>query len=91
MNVDQGFTDDDLRTYSDELAKLPPPSPAPDAVPAKFEQGRAATRKHRCGFCHNPSPWMREVGFSKTRVEPLAGAESMVVGLKRFRVTPSFA
>jgi hypothetical protein len=26
--------------------------------------------------------WMREVGFSKTRLEPLAGAESMVVGIK---------
>src|SRR6516225_2412619 len=26
--------------------------------------------------------WMREVGFSKTRVEPLVGAESMVMGLK---------
>src|SRR3954447_5240027 len=25
------FTDDDLRTYSDELAKLPPPSPPADA------------------------------------------------------------
>ncbi|MGY8662816.1 methyltransferase [Bradyrhizobium sp. UFLA05-109] len=26
--------------------------------------------------------WMREVGFSKTRVEPLVGAVSMVIGLK---------
>jgi hypothetical protein len=26
--------------------------------------------------------WMREVGFSKTRVEPLVGADSMVIGLK---------
>src|SRR3974390_2848505 len=26
--------------------------------------------------------WMREVGFSKTRVEQLVGAESMVIGLK---------
>jgi len=26
--------------------------------------------------------WMREVGFSKTRVEPLAGPDSMVIGLK---------
>jgi cytochrome c553 len=48
------FTDDDLRTYSDELAKLPPPVPPPGAEPAKFEQGRAAAQKHRCGFCHNP-------------------------------------
>ena len=48
------FTDDDLRTYSDELAKLTPPAPPPDADPAKFEQGRAAAGKYRCGFCHNP-------------------------------------
>src|SRR3979411_1190864 len=48
------FTDDDLRTYSDELAKLPPPAPPPDVEAAKFEQGRAAAQKHRCGFCHNP-------------------------------------
>ena len=26
--------------------------------------------------------WMREVGFSKTRVEPLPGPDSMVIGLK---------
>jgi O-methyltransferase domain/Dimerisation domain len=26
--------------------------------------------------------WMREVGFSKTRVEPLIGPDSMVIGLK---------
>jgi hypothetical protein len=26
--------------------------------------------------------WMREVGFSKTRVEPLAGPDSMVIGFK---------
>ena len=26
--------------------------------------------------------WMREVGFSKTRVEPLVGSDSMVIGLK---------
>ena len=48
------FTDDDLRTYSDELAKLLPPAPTPSTEPALFEQGRAATQKYRCGFCHNP-------------------------------------
>jgi hypothetical protein len=26
--------------------------------------------------------WMREAGFSQTRVEPLAGADSMVVAIK---------
>jgi cytochrome c553 len=49
------FTDDDLRTFSDELAKLPPPTPPPDgAEPARLERGRAAAQRHRCGFCHNP-------------------------------------
>jgi hypothetical protein len=28
------------------------------------------------------SGWMKEAGFSETRVEPLEGAESMVVGIK---------
>ena len=49
------FTDDDLRTFSDELAKLPPPTPPTEgAEPARLEKGRAAAQRHRCGFCHNP-------------------------------------
>ena len=49
------FTDDDLRTFSDELAKLPPPTPpAEGAEPARLEKGRAAAQRHRCDFCHNP-------------------------------------
>jgi cytochrome c553 len=49
------FTDDDLRTFSDELAKLPPPTPpAEGAEPARLEKGHAAAQRHRCGFCHNP-------------------------------------
>jgi cytochrome c553 len=49
------FTDDDLRLFSEEIAKLAPPTPPTDgAVPARLERGRAATQRHRCGFCHNP-------------------------------------
>ena len=49
------FTDDDLRTFSDELAKLPPPTPpAEGAEAARLDKGRAAAQRHRCGFCHNP-------------------------------------
>ena len=49
------FTDDDLRTFSDEIAKLPPPTPpAEGAEPARLEKGRTAAQRHRCGFCHNP-------------------------------------
>jgi cytochrome c553 len=49
------FSDDDLRSVSETLAKLPPPSPPADNPDtAKFDEGRAAAQKHRCGFCHNP-------------------------------------
>ena len=49
------LTDDDLRTFSDYIAKLPPPLPPPvGGDPAKVEQGRAAAQVHRCGLCHNP-------------------------------------
>lgn len=51
----QDFTDDDLRLFADEIAKLPPPMPPADgAVPARLERGREAAQRHRCGFCHNP-------------------------------------
>jgi cytochrome c553 len=50
------FTDDDLRLFSDEIAKLPPPAPPDGVTPdaALIEKGRAAAQHHRCGFCHNP-------------------------------------
>jgi len=51
----QGLTDDDLRQFSDFIAKLPAPKPpqgAPDA--ARIERGRALAQSHRCGFCHSP-------------------------------------
>ena len=51
----EGMTDDDLRAFSDEIAKLPPPvPPAEGAEPARVEKGRTAAARHRCGFCHNP-------------------------------------
>jgi cytochrome c553 len=51
----KGFTDDDLRAFSAELAKLPPPAPprdAPDA--ARFARGQALAEKWHCTVCHNP-------------------------------------
>jgi hypothetical protein len=30
----------------------------------------------------NCSAWMRDAGFKETRVEPLCGPDSMVVGIK---------
>jgi cytochrome c553 len=48
------LTDNDLRAFSDELAKLPPPVAVEPADPARMEKGRALSARHRCGFCHNP-------------------------------------
>ena len=48
------FTDDDLRAFSDFLAKLPSPQPpqdAPDA--ARMQSGRALITQYRCNSCHN--------------------------------------
>ena len=50
----KGLTDDDLRSFSDELAKLPAPVAVGPADPARMEEGRALSARHRCGFCHNP-------------------------------------
>jgi cytochrome c553 len=51
----KGFTDDDLRAFSEFLSKLPPPPPmlqdTPDA--ARMQSGRALITEHRCNSCHN--------------------------------------
>ena len=50
----KSFTDDDLRMFSDNLAKLPPPQPPSDAGdPARIAAGRALITQHRCNSCHN--------------------------------------
>lgn len=50
----EGLTDDDLRTVSDAISKLPPPTPASDALDAAtLERGQALAAKHRCVSCHN--------------------------------------
>ena len=49
------LSDDDLRTFSDFIAKLPKPAPPADAGdPTRMELGRAAAQQHRCNTCHNP-------------------------------------
>jgi cytochrome c553 len=50
----KSFTDDDLRNFSDFLAKLPAPQPPTDAGDADRMQ-RAATliTQNRCNSCHN--------------------------------------
>jgi cytochrome c553 len=54
-DVTKDFTDDDLRTFSDYLAKLPPPpAPPQDNVDtAKLERGRTLITQNRCNACHN--------------------------------------
>jgi len=50
----KAFTDDDLRAFSDYVAKLPPPSPATDAADtARLQSGRALITQNRCNSCHN--------------------------------------
>jgi len=49
------LTDNDLREFSDFIAKLPAPKPPEGAVEsARIEHGRMLVQQHRCGFCHNP-------------------------------------
>src|SRR5450830_1833912 len=53
-DMTKSFTDDDLRNFSDFIAKLPPPPPlvdTPDA--ARMQNGRALIGQHRCNSCHN--------------------------------------
>jgi len=52
----KGLSDDDLRTMSELVAKLPPPvapSDAPDA--ARVERAKGLVVKNRCNFCHGPN------------------------------------
>lgn len=53
-DMTKSFTDDDLRTFSDFIAKLPPPKPPADAGDAaRLASGRALITQHRCNSCHN--------------------------------------
>ena len=52
--VAKGFTDADMRGFSEYIGTLPPqpppPGPPPDA--AKMKQGQALAQQHKCLFCH---------------------------------------
>jgi len=49
------LTDDDLRVFSDFIAKMPKPAPPAEAGdPARMQRGLALARQHRCDTCHNP-------------------------------------
>ncbi|HEY1475800.1 MAG TPA: c-type cytochrome [Pseudolabrys sp.] len=52
--VTKGFSDDDLRSFSDYIAKLPAPAvPADAGDPARIQAGRTLITTHRCNSCHN--------------------------------------
>ena len=47
------FTDDDLRIFSDFIAKLPKPQPPADAPdPARMQRAQAIASQHHCNSCH---------------------------------------
>src|SRR3954471_11625254 len=48
------LSDDDLRTFSDFIAKLPKPVPAEAGDPARMARAQAVAQQHRCNSCHNP-------------------------------------
>ena len=49
------LNDDDLRTFSDFIAKLPKPAPPAEAGDAaRMQHGRELAAQHRCNTCHNP-------------------------------------
>jgi cytochrome c553 len=48
------FTDDDLRNFSDFVAKLPAPKPPADAGDAdRMQRAAALITQNRCNSCHN--------------------------------------
>src|SRR5260370_42537942 len=53
----KSMTDDDLRLFSDFIAKMPKPTPPPEAgeagEPARLQRGQALFQQHRCDTCHN--------------------------------------
>jgi cytochrome c553 len=55
-DVAKDFSDDDLRTISAAIAKLPPPPPASDASDAaKSSRAQELIALHRCNSCHAPN------------------------------------
>jgi cytochrome c553 len=50
----KSFTDDDLRNFSDFIAKLPAPNSPADAADAdRMQRAAALITQNRCNSCHN--------------------------------------
>ncbi len=53
-DVAKVLTDDDLRNFSDYIAKIPKPAPPADAgEPARMQRGQALAKQYLCNTCHN--------------------------------------
>jgi cytochrome c553 len=51
--ITKSFTDDDLRAFSDFIAKLPQPQPPSDAPdPARVQRAQATISQNHCNGCH---------------------------------------
>ena len=51
----KGLSDDDLRIFSDFIARMPKPAPPADAgEPLRLQRGQMLAQQHRCDTCHNP-------------------------------------
>ncbi|MEA2883798.1 MAG: hypothetical protein QOH32_3054 [Bradyrhizobium sp.] len=48
------LSDDDLRTFSDFIAKLPKPVPTEAGDPSRMARALSVAQQHRCNSCHNP-------------------------------------
>ena len=54
-DMTKAMTDDDLRNFSDFIAKLPKPKPPADTPdPARMQRAQALTVKYHCNACHRP-------------------------------------
>jgi cytochrome c553 len=52
--VAKSMTDDDLRNFSDFIAKLPKPKPPADTPdPARMQRAQELTVKYHCNSCHH--------------------------------------
>jgi cytochrome c553 len=53
-DMTKALTDDDLRTFSELIGKLPKPRPPADAGdPARLQRGQALAQQYHCNACHN--------------------------------------
>jgi cytochrome c553 len=53
-DMTKAFSDDDLRAFSDFIAKLPKPNrPADPGDPARLQRAQALVQQNHCNSCHN--------------------------------------